>query len=123
MLKASEGLFQRAIMESNPLGLPMMPLAEAQDLGNKLATAFKCSGDDLACLRALPVSTIVQLQDTVNIFPDPFTDGVLNLALPHAPIVDGEFITDQVLGLVGAGNVNPNIPVIIGALFDQITLI
>jgi carboxylesterase type B len=52
-MKASQGLFQRAIMESNPLGLPMMPLSEAQDFGDKLSKALKCSnGDDLTCLRA-----------------------------------------------------------------------
>lgn len=56
----------------------------------------------------------MQLQDSVNIFPDPFTDGVLNIALPHAPVIDGVLITDQVLELVGNGNVNPNIPIIIG---------
>lgn len=56
VVKPSQGLFQRAIMESNPLGLPMMPLKEAQDLGDKLAKAFKCQGgDDVTCLRALSV--------------------------------------------------------------------
>lgn len=56
----------------------------------------------------------MQLQDTVNIFPDPFTDGVLNIALPHAPVIDGVLIKDQVLELAGNGNINPNIPIIIG---------
>lgn len=56
VIKPSQGLFHRAIMESNPLGLPMMPLKEAQDLGDKLAKAFKCQdGNDVACLRALSV--------------------------------------------------------------------
>lgn len=51
----------------------------------------------------------------MNIFPDPFTDGVLNIALPHAPVIDGVLIKDQVLELAGNGNINPNIPIIIGS--------
>lgn len=63
VIKPSQGLFQRAIMESNPLGLPMMPLKEAQDLGDKLAKAFKCKdGDDVTCLRSLSVDVRITSQ-------------------------------------------------------------
>lgn len=51
--------------------------------------------------------------------PDPFTTGVLTIALPHAPVIDGTLITAQVLDLVGQGLVNPNIPVIIGSNADE----
>lgn len=61
----------------------------------------------------------MNLQDTINVIPDPFTTGVLNIALPHAPMIDGSLITGQVLNLVSAGAVNPSIPIIIGSNADE----
>ena len=67
VIKPSQGLFQRAIMESNPLGLPMMPLKEGQDFGDKLAKAFKCQdGNDITCLRALSVEVRVSKYCTLG---------------------------------------------------------
>jgi len=48
----SEELFQQAIMESNPFGLPFRNLSDAQEYGAIFAKAAGCEANDMTCLRA-----------------------------------------------------------------------
>ncbi len=48
-----KGLFNKAIIESNPLGLPLRDNSDASEYGAKLASKINCTRDDLACMRSV----------------------------------------------------------------------
>ena len=78
------GLFQRAIFESSPTST-FPPLSLALSRGEGFAKAAGCPGDDAAaaaCLRALSVPQILQLQGTASA-NGPYVNG---------PMVDGTVI-------------------------------
>jgi para-nitrobenzyl esterase len=64
-LEASRGLFRRAILQSPPLGIGLMPAGEAARRGNALLEALgldPSSPDLMEQLRAVPVSQLLQAQ-------------------------------------------------------------
>jgi carboxylesterase type B len=69
MSTKSSGLFDKAIMESNPLSLPFKLNSEAATYGAKLAKDVGCDGGDLNCLRNVTVQSIVGVQDNIFIIP------------------------------------------------------
>lgn len=48
----SDHLFQQAIMESNPFGLPFRTMEDAKSFGDRFAVEAGCSPDDMTCLRS-----------------------------------------------------------------------
>jgi len=48
----SKHLFQQAIMESNPFGLPFRTIDDAKKYGDLFAEAAKCTPNDMICLRS-----------------------------------------------------------------------
>ena len=94
----SAGLFQRAIIESSNDGASL-PLPTAEALEQPVVAALGCGSgsatDVAACLRALPVETIV------------------NSGLNVGPIIDGVTIPGQPRDLIADGHFN-KVPLIIG---------
>jgi len=97
----SAGLFQRAIIESSNDGASL-PLATAETLEQPVVAALGCGSvtDVAACLRALPVETIV------------------NSGLNVGPPIDGVTVPGQPRDLIAAGRFN-NVPLIIGTNRDE----
>jgi len=62
----TRGLFQRAIVESGTYQLTQQPLAAAEAAGKTFAAKAGCTSNTAACLRGLPVSTILANQDPVG---------------------------------------------------------
>jgi para-nitrobenzyl esterase len=83
------GLFQRAIVESGAYQLTQPSLAAAQAAGQAFAAAAGCADQTAACLRALPVATILARQtggtDGLNV------DGVVLPASIGAALRSGAF--------------------------------
>ena len=59
----AHGLFQRAIIESGTYDLTQQSLATAETAGAAFAAKVGCASNTAACLRSLPVSTIVDNED------------------------------------------------------------
>ncbi|WP_293913872.1 carboxylesterase/lipase family protein [Deinococcus sp.] len=59
---ASQGLFQRAIVQSGPCAAPLntVPLAQALSTGAAFTGAFNCSPLVAGCLRLIPASTLIE---------------------------------------------------------------
>jgi len=103
----ARGLFQRAIVESGTYELTQQPLTTAEAAGQAFAAKAGCSGtvsarDMAACLRRLPVSTILADQDPAGYTPD----------------VDGAVLTQSVRTALARGQFN-RVPVIIGTNHDE----
>ena len=66
----AKGLFERAIAESGSYDLTQPPLASAETAGEAFATKAGCASQTAACLRSLPVSTVLADQDAAGYTPN-----------------------------------------------------
>jgi para-nitrobenzyl esterase len=106
----ARGLFQRAIVESGAYQLTQQPLAAAESAGQAFAAKAGCAGTTApasaaACLRRLPVSTILADEDPTGYTPD----------------VDGAVLTQSVKTALARGQFN-RVPVVIGTNHDEYRL-
>jgi para-nitrobenzyl esterase len=98
----ARGLFAKAIVESGAYDLTQAPLAAAEAAGEAFATNAGCASQTAACLRGLPVSTIVTNENTAGYQPD----------------IDGRVLT-QSLGTAFASGQFNRVPVINGSNHDE----
>lgn len=104
----SAGLFQAAIMESNPLGFPYKNTAQAQ----ALSSVF-CAGNPSVCTAATPVCDIVAAQEA---FMSGQPVSFLSIAnLFWTPTVDGTYVTSQPM----ASAASLGVPLIAGTNHDE----
>ncbi|MGH3162361.1 MAG: carboxylesterase/lipase family protein [Streptosporangiaceae bacterium] len=101
----ARGLFQRAIVESGTYQLTQQPLAAAEAAGRAFAAKAGCAGTTAACLRRLPVSTILADEDAAGYTPD----------------VDGAVLTQPIKTALARGQFN-RVPVVIGTNHDEYRL-
>jgi para-nitrobenzyl esterase len=85
----AKGLFEKAIAESGSYNLTQASLASAETAGEAFATQAGCASQTAACLRSLPVSTILADQDASGYTPNINTE-VLPQALGTA-FATGDF--------------------------------
>ena len=94
----ASGLFHRAIVESGAYMLTLPTLAQTETAGATFANAVGCNGpkpaDVLACLRGLPVSTILANQ------------ALTFVGLGPSPNVDGKVLTQSIGTALGSGQFN-----------------
>jgi para-nitrobenzyl esterase len=106
----AHGLFQRAIVESGTYQLTQQSLAAAESAGDTFAAKAGCSRDTVpthtaACLRRLPVATILADQNPVGYTPD----------------IDGGVLTQSIKTALASGRFN-RAPVLIGTNHDEYRL-
>jgi para-nitrobenzyl esterase len=98
----ARGLFERAIVESGSYNLTQASLASAETAGEAFATKAGCASQTAACLRSLPVSTILADEDAAG----------------YTPNINSE-VLPQTLGTAFAtGNFN-RVPIINGTNRDE----
>jgi len=98
----AKGLFERAIVESGAYNLSQAPLATAEAAGEAFAANAGCASQTAACLRSLPVSTILASQNAGGYTPNINTE-----------------VLPQTLGTAFAtGNFN-RVPIINGTNHDE----
>ena len=99
---AARGLFQRAIVESGSYSLTQQSLASAESAGAAFAAKVGCATNTATCLRSLPVSTIVDNEDTGG----------------YEPNIDSVVLPQSVITALGSGQFS-HVPVIIGTNRDE----
>ncbi len=98
----ARGLFERAIVESGSYNLTQASLASAETAGEAFASKAGCASQTAACLRGLPVSTILTDEDAAG----------------YTPNINSE-VLPQTLGTAFAtGNFN-RVPIINGTNRDE----
>ncbi|MDP9045381.1 MAG: carboxylesterase family protein [Pseudomonadota bacterium] len=88
------GLFQKAIVESGSYNLTPPTLATAQTWGANFATGAGCTDQSAACLRALPVATVLA------------NAAALQVSGSTAPTVDGKVLTKTLVDAFASGSFN-----------------
>jgi len=99
---SAEGLFHKAIIESGAYALNTQTLAAAEAAGTAFAAAAGCSAQTAACLRALPVTTILANEDFAG----------------YTPNIDGEFFPLSLNTALATGQFH-HVPVIQGSNHDE----
>ncbi len=105
---ASTGLFHKAIIESgaiSPVAFTQPSLSDAEALGAYVAGVAGCVSQTTACLRALPVSTLLTVQDAA-------------FSTVITPIVDGKILPVSTAVAFSTGNFN-RVPIIEGSNHDE----
>jgi para-nitrobenzyl esterase len=98
----ARGLFARAIAESGAYNLDQPSLSTAESAGEAFATQAGCASQTAACLRSLPVTTILANESQGPGFPD----------------VDGRVLTQTLRAAFASGQFN-RVPVINGTNHDE----
>src|SRR6266508_309189 len=96
------GLFDRAIVQSGAYSLTQPSLAAAEAAGQAFATRAGCADQSVACLRDLPVSSLL----------------AANTASTIVPNVDGNVLTRSIGSAFATGQFN-HVPVIEGSTHDE----
>jgi len=112
---SSTGLYSRAIMESNPIQLGLNTKQEMNEISQRFAALVNCDVNDVACLQALDVTTILNAQkEAIKISPA----HPLNAFMPWQPYVDGQYITAQPIPAFRSGQYN-HVPLQVGNVNDE----
>src|ERR1700722_5896485 len=98
----AKGLFERAIVESGSYNLTQTPLAGAEAPGRAFATKAGCASQTAACLRSLPVSTILANEDAAG----------------YTPNINSEVLPESLGTAFATGNFN-HVPIINGTNRDE----
>ena len=106
---ASAGLFHKAIAQSGTytMAAPQVTLGEAETKGKALATALGCAEDDVACMRAAPVASILAKQS--------------KSPTGYAPNIDGTILTQPTIVALGTGQFN-RVPLLQGHTHNEFRL-
>jgi para-nitrobenzyl esterase len=99
---AARGLFARAIVESGTYELTQASQATAQAAGAQFAAKVGCTKDVAACLRRLPVKTIIDNENTGG----------------YDPNLDGRVLPQSIGAALKAGQFS-RVPVLIGTNHDE----
>jgi para-nitrobenzyl esterase len=99
---AAHGLFQRAIVESGGYSGSQPTLGAAEAAGTAFAAGVGCHAQVAACLRRLPVPTLLANQS----------------AFEPTPVIDGKVLTRSITAAFESGRFN-RVPVIEGSNHDE----
>jgi para-nitrobenzyl esterase len=98
----ARGLFDKAIVESGSYNLTQVSLARAETAGEAFATEAGCASQAAACLRSLPVSTILANQNAAG----------------YTPNINSEVLPETLGTAFATGNFN-RVPIINGTNRDE----
>ena len=109
----SRGLYQRAIIESGPCGLPMATNTEAEAQGARVVSMLGCTGDVPTCLRAASATTLV-----ATLGASPAIVSTDPMYGTWGPSVDGHVFTSDWITTMRAGEA-ADVPIQIGWNQDE----
>jgi len=98
----AKGLFEKAIVESGSYNLTQASLATAEAAGEAFAAKAGCASQTAACLRSLPVSTILADEDAAG----------------YTPNINSEVLPESLGTAFATGNFN-RVPIINGTNHDE----
>jgi para-nitrobenzyl esterase len=98
----AHGLFAGAIVESGAYNPTQASLATAEAAGQAFAAKAGCADQTAACLRGLPVSTVLANENTAG----------------YTPNIDGQVLTQSLKPAFASGQFN-RVPIVNGANHDE----
>lgn len=108
---SSKELFNYAIMESTPLGLPYKTMNDTEPIAKKFAKNLGCGVNDLACMRSKSAKEVVAAQNIKDRVLETALHGISDFLI-WAPVIDGETVSAHPLSEIAKNKINK--PLIIG---------
>jgi len=112
----SQGLFQRAIIESAGCDITQIPLQNMEVIGDNITSYFcNSSSDVISCLQSINASVLLQYaqtKDYINFFS----------ATAFHPCIDGLIIPDSITNLFEQKKFSTNISILTGTTTDEFGL-
>jgi para-nitrobenzyl esterase len=107
----SRGLFQRAIVESGSFALNQLSLTQAEAFGENFASVSGCADQSAACLRSLPVTTLLgnfpgaAIPGVVDgaVIPESFGTALAAGRFAHVPVINGITHDEERIFVLGLG--------------------
>ncbi|KAL9644928.1 hypothetical protein ABK040_004422 [Willaertia magna] len=113
----SKGLFQKIILQSNPLSLHFRTVSGLNDLSDTFISKVGCSKDKSTnCLKEVDINTIVKYSDEVE--NSISITHPLTMFMPWTPVIDGVELFEQPLDAFANGHF-PQMPMIMGTCADE----
>ena len=107
----AEGLFARAILQSDPMNYPLETRNVSQGIVGAYALGqLGCS--TVECARGLSVSQLVEITDTTNAV-GPFLNPAVPIT-PLSPTIDGTWVAGDWSELVESGSLPVTVPLMMG---------
>jgi carboxylesterase type B len=113
----SYGLYSRAIVQSDPLALPMIEQSIAREIGARFVSDLGCGTIGLPCLMNANVSDILAAQKEAGSHID-FPSDILDIFMPWTPNVNGDDFPTAPLVAFTSGNFN-KVPLMIGTVLNE----
>jgi acetylcholinesterase/cholinesterase len=112
----SAGLFQKAIIQSNPAAILYRTPQENLEYAERFAKNVQCAVNDTACLRRVPLDKLIDEE----IFPEIIVKIPLGskMILPWQPVVDGQVIPQQPLDMFRQGKFQ-RVPIMLGNVKNE----
>lgn len=107
------GLFQQAIIQSEPWSVPYRTLPEAKRFGDKLAKTVGCEPRNMTCLRSISTSKLLKAGEKLGHFNLQSSGKVLYAFQMWGPVIDGDLLPRLPLYSFLEGKYH-RMPVIIG---------
>ncbi|BFZ61778.1 hypothetical protein YB2330_002854 [Saitoella coloradoensis] len=117
---ASEGLFDRAIIQSDPQNYGLQSRNVSADIIGAIASSYlDCS--DIACMRNASIDDILNAQAAIQQQAPYLVAASTGVALaePISPAIDGSVIIGDFSALAAAGNLPVNVDMIMGTVHDE----
>ena len=109
--ESSKGLFNSAIMESNPIGLPYKTLKQSKSIAHKFAAKLGCDVNDLSCMRSKSATQVIAAQDIKDRMLHSVLYGISDFLI-WAPVIDKDVVLRHPLIDISKNNIE--MPLIIG---------
>ena len=111
LIGPSQNLFNKAIMQSNPLGIPFKSIKDSRPIAGDFAKNIGCSVNDLKCLRSKSAEEVVKAEIISGRVIEAALHGIKDF-LVWAPVVEGKIVPAHPLNVIAENNIKK--PLIIG---------
>ena len=116
MSNISTGLFNKAIIESAPSGLPYKTPDQAKIISGDVRMLLFCEDGDMACMRSRSLQSILDVQLALNLRPA--STNLLELFENIGPVIDGQEVPVDVMPAAMSDRIR-RYPTMIGTVTEE----
>ena len=114
--QSTQDLFNSAIMQSSPLGIPYKTKKDSEHIAKAFAKNLGCEVNDIECMRSKTTKETVDAQNQINFALESALHGIKDFVI-FGPVIDGEIVTAHPLKKISKKNIEK--PLILGTNMNE----